>query len=559
MHSPIAAFAWELWRKNQRRLILIFGVLIGFIIVYPRLCATTGFNPANSMSIDKFTRDFLPMSKDGPVLLRIGRALLFLFLLAGPITAMFLSLLCVVWMFTVPEFDPASKNSPSIPGRLFTLPISTAFLFLWFFLGGTAMIFVVFEGWIQFVPMPYIDIFDGYQKCLGWMAFLTLAQAVVWSLAAWPVTRFLASMTLLFCFMAYPTWLNPLVSRVVLPLIFVLGAALASVSLRKMRHGQWQGWTWKWPTAMTLVRHELRGPRQFASPAQAQLWFEWRRFARTLCFFVAGVSLVPVAVHWVARIAFFENRPLQPETQLGFEIMLLAIPVVLHALAAASPGRADHPFLMNRPLTGGDMTMAILKAAAISTVLSWVIVSIALAAVPLLGNSRWVGWEIQMPPEYRAAAVTGLVFLTWRVFTVNLCFGRSGQRWLVDFPALILLATFCGAIMIGSLIANDQYWEKLVILVPLESTFLFVLVTVKLFLAFVGFRLSLKRRLLGPSALLSYLAIWVLIVSALLALVLRIPLPSKAWLLPVSLIVVLLVPLARISFCPIAIEHSRQT
>ncbi len=446
MHSPIAAFAWELWRKNHRRLVLIFGVLIGFIIVYPSLCSLmAGINPANSFSIDEFARNFRPMSHDEPLVLKIGRVLLFLFLLAGPITTMFLSLLCVVWMFTVLEFDPTSKNSPSIPGRLFNLPISTSFLFAWLLLSGMAMIFVVYEGWTRFVRMPYIDVFGEFQKCIGWMTFLAMGQAVVWGLAGWPVTRFVASFALVFCFMAYPTWQNqnPLFTDILLPFLFLVGVSLAAVGLRKMRHGQWQGWTWKRSLATASTHRPLRRPGRFASPSQAQLWFEWRRFARNLCFFIAGFSLVPELVHLLVRLVV--GRPLQDETLFGFTIILFTMPLILHGLGAMSPARANHSFLMNRPLTGGEMMMAVLKAAAVSTVLSWVIVFVALVGMPLLGDFEWVKRRFLPPAEYQAPFVIGLIYLTWRFYVTNLCFARSGSKWLTDLPILMFLTPVAGA------------------------------------------------------------------------------------------------------------------
>ena len=93
--------------------------------------------------------------------------------------------------------------------------------------------------------------------------------------------------------------------------------------------------------------------------------------------------------------------------------------------------------------------------------------------------------------------------------------------------------------------------------IPFVPILLGFLVAMKFSLALLGFRVSIKRSLLAPSSVLGYLAVWVAIVVALLALVLNLPLPSREWTLPLSLCVVLLVPLARVSFCPIAIAHSR--
>jgi hypothetical protein len=200
-----------------------------------------------------------------------------------------------------------------------------------------------------------------------------------------------------------------------------------------------------------------------------------------------------------------------------------------------------------------------LKGAAISTVLSWIIVFVALAGMPYLGDFSWLHWDIPVPPEYRAGLVIGLIFLTWRTFSVNLCFSRSGVRSLVDLPVLMFIALIPSVVTFVGLTSNEVIWNAMLKLAPLTPTILACMVAVKLLLAFLGFRASLKRRFLTASAMLGYMVVWMLLVAALLMLVLHLPLPSKVWLLPVSLVVVLLVPLARISFCPIAIEHSRQT
>ena len=275
MRSPTTAFAWELWHKHRSRLVAIFCMLLGFIIVYPRLCAMAGFDPGSAASLNQFVGDFKPMNRGGPVLF-VGQAVFFLFLLAGPITAMFLSLLCLTWMFTVVELDPTGRNPDAIPARVFTLPISTSFLFLWLLLGGLATVVVVFEIWIHFVQMPYLDVFGECQRCIGWMAFLSLTQAITWSLSGWPITRLFALLTLLFCFLYYPAWHDIIDSFHILPLLFVLGVAVAGVSLGKMRHGQWKGWPGKGPLVGKTAGRGLRGPARFDSTAQAQLWFEWR-------------------------------------------------------------------------------------------------------------------------------------------------------------------------------------------------------------------------------------------------------------------------------------------
>jgi hypothetical protein len=464
-------------------------------------------------------------------------------------------------MFTFLEFNPNSKNPVTFPTRLFTLPISTGFLFSWLFLSGLGAVFVLFESWIHFVPLPYVDVFGGYQKCLFWMTLLVLAQAITWSLSAWPNVRLLVLAALLVCFLGSPAWLGMFKSPIVLPTFLLLGAVLARAGLQKMRRGEWQGCSWRWPLPAMLNRGATRNLKRFTSPSLAQLWFEWRQFARTLCLYVFALTVIPVVLHLLARVVF--GHPLQGSTLLGFTLCLIGIPVVTHSLAAASQGRDEQSFLMKLPLTSGEMTMALLKAAAISTALSWVFALASLGAMPMLGDFNWVLQSFADNHRCRGAILFGLIFLTWRSFVANLCFARSGNRWLVDIPILMVVAVCVGAITLAPLKSNDFNWSMARRFVSFVPSLLACLVAVKLLLAFVGFRVSLKRRLIAPSAVVGYLAVWILLVAALLTLVLTLVRPSKGWdlpwNLPLSLGVVLVVPLARIAFCPIALAHSRHT
>jgi hypothetical protein len=290
MHTPTAALAWELWRRHRSRLLGIIGIFFGFALIYPRLCAMGGFDPANPIAWAEYPRQFQSEAGAGPMLLRIGKAVFLLLVMIGPVTGLCASLLCVIWMFTFLEFNPNSKDPVSFPMRVFTLPVSTSFIFWRLLVGGLVVVSVLFEGWIHFVPLPYFDIFGEYLKCFAWVTLLALAQAITWGLAGWPITRFVALNVLLLGFLYSPAWGDLLESPFVLPPLFLVGAAMGYTGLRAMRRGQWQG-TWGKPALLTMLSSaELRGPRQFASVARAQLWFEWPRFARTLCLFVAPGS-----------------------------------------------------------------------------------------------------------------------------------------------------------------------------------------------------------------------------------------------------------------------------
>jgi hypothetical protein len=281
------------------------------------------------------------------------------------------------------------------------------------------------------------------------------------------------------------------------------------------------------------------------------LWFEWRRFARGLCFTGAVLVGVPLVIYLLRLGAGF--GPLSQNTMLVLACYLVAIPLITHFCTAASPPRTDVSFLMVRPLTNGQMMMATLQAAARSSLLSWMIVAAALCAMPLLGDFHAVEKFVSIPSPYLAIIVPGLILLTWRFIAVNLGFVGSGNRRLAAIPVLMMVAVYAGVFALSILSRNSAYWNAFWRLVP---GLLAGLIAVKFLLAFLAFRLSLKRGLLAPFAVVAYLAVWTPMVAALLVPA-AVLLHDTEWLLPSSLGIVLLVPLARIGFCPIALAWNR--
>jgi hypothetical protein len=531
---------------------LIVGLVLAFALVYPRLCALAGFNPDSADALDEIVNKFAPLNHTQPSPLRIVQVLYVLSLACGPVATMLLTLLFVTWIFTQTEFDPKTKDPMAFPARLFTLPVSTPFLFWWLLLAGQAGVVVLYESWIHFVRLPHLEVLAPYQNCFGWMTLLALAQGIVWALAAWPRTRMLILSATLYSFALAPARRDIFESPFVLPPLFILGVVLARAGLQKMRHGQWQGWTWQWPFARQSARAELRGPKRFASPAQAQLWFEWRRFACRLCFYAAALALVPVAIHLLARLVGGLG-PVRDGTLLDFTVYVAAVPLFLHFCFAVAPGRADQSFLMIRPITNGGMMMASLKAAVMSTILSWAVVLAALCAMPMLGDFHAVEQSVSAQPGCRAAIVLGLIFLTWRLVAVNLCFVLYGNRWLANIPGLMCIALWLGGMSLAWLSRNGEYWNGFMRLVP---GLLAGLVAVKFLLALLAFRVSLQRGLIAPSSAVGYLSVWTLLLAVLLVPTL-ILFHGNAWILPASLGIILLTPLARIGFCPIALAWSR--
>lgn len=557
MHTPAVALAWELWRRHRLRLMAVGGLVLGFALIYPLLCAAAGFNPASSDPLGEIAKMAPEWGVGGPTMFRCFEILFMLFLVCGPWLAMIVSLLSVMWMFTLIEVDPKTK-ALTFPGRLFTLPVSTPFLSWSLVLSGMMSIVVLHGCWIYFVRLPHVEMFETYQPCLGWMTMLALAQGLVWALDGWPNTRMVLVVAVFFCLLFSPTQRQIFQSPYVLPPLFLLGVALARVGMQKVRHGQWQGWTAPMPLVTTRARAEIKGSRRFVSPTQAQLWLEWRRVSRPLCLYAAGLTFAPVAILLGMRFVF--GRPLQDNDLSAFVCYLPGVPLFVHFWFAISSPKTDLPFLMNRPLIDGEIMMPKLKTAAISTVVSWGFVLAALCVMPLLGDFSGVLRSASVPPEGWVVIAIGLIFLTWRFIPASLGFVLSGNRRLAEIPIWILLAIYLpGGMMLAALAQDEALWNSFCRLLPF---LLAGLVALKFLLAFVAFRLSLKRRLLSQSALVGYLLVWFLIVAVLLMLLevmVSVSPPDRVPVLPVALGIVLLVPLARIGFCPIALSWNRHS
>ena len=120
-------------------------------------------------------------------------------------------------------------------------------------------------------------------------------------------------------------------------------------------------------------------------------------------------------------------------------------------------------------------------------------------------------------------------------------------------PVLMFMAIYAGIFAVHFLSQNAEYWDLFWRLVPGALT---CLVALKFLLAFLAFRVCLKRGLLAPSSMLAYLAGWTLMVVA-LVISTAILFHDKPWLFTMCMVIILLTPLARISFAPITLAWNR--
>jgi hypothetical protein len=560
MSTPAQAFAWELWSRHHRRLLIIAGLLLGFALLYPALCSQASLDLSSPNPFDPVAEQFASTHRV-PSLQVIVRLLYCLALACAPAGTMIVTLLFVGWMFTFTMVDPQTKDPMKFPSRLFNLPVSTGYIFAWLVVAGQLAVVALYCCWHYFVRFPKLEMFGSYDDGLAWMSLLAIAQGIAWAMASWPKTRMLI-LTGIGGFVLSPTWRDYKGAEFVLPALLVLGLCLGYVGLRKMRQGEWQGVDWERLFSKFSRRGTMRGPRQFTSPAQAQLWFEWRRFARTLCLVVAGLTVLPVVLLILTRF-IFRLDPFPDDTISGLASYLIGVPILVHLAFGVSPGltqdqgrspTADLSFVLNRPLTDGRIVMTILKAAGIFTAISWLLVCLSLLALRLLGNFA--------PPEgnleailvkYRLLAALGLIVLSWRLAVINLCSCLSNRPRLRVVPGGLLMCAYFLPIALYLLSLHQDYWDAFCRVLPFILIFL---IAVKMVLAGLAFRNALHRRLLSPSEMIGYVSVWALIVAA-TAIPVLVMLHGQSWAMPLVLCAILVAPLARIGFSPITLAWQR--
>jgi len=346
-----------------------------------------------------------------------------------------------------------------------------------------------------------------------------------------------------------------------LPLAYLV----ARFAVGRARRGEVPDWRGIFARpASNAVRTRQRD--DFASPARAQAWFEWRRQGRSLPGLVALVLPFELALLWLAKDA----------PAFVFEILFLATvtPPFMAACTAWTVSQPTlqvrdsygvPPFIATRPLTTAELIAAKLKMALWSTLAAWLVV---LVATPLA--LEWSGtWSVVIERVRRmhdaigtprAATVVLLILAgfsvaTWKQLVQSLHIGLTGRAWIVKGSVLLTL-TFL--ILLGPIVewiidtasVQRTLWNAL-------PQILAVLVGIKMSAAaWIATRLD-RSRLLGDRALVLGAACWLVAVLALYGVLVwffSTPFVARYVL---ALIAILAVPLARISAAPLALAWNR--
>jgi hypothetical protein len=560
MNSPFAALTWEIWCRHRKRLLTMLFVILGFALFYSKLCQSIGLNLDSPDMLDSFSDHAVLMHGGGSEILQAFTWLIFM---CAPVACLVISLLYVTWIFTFT--DRNSRELFSFPKRFFTLPLSTRFLASQLIGSGTAAILLVYLGWTWLVQLPHIKVFDGFNDGLTWITLLILSQAIVWSLDAFPFIRVLLLIAVAFFLFVHPDfqWYHSLAAHqtaVQLLLIFI-GSVLAFVGLGKIRHGSWQGWFWACRLPFPNARTELREPKSFRSAAQAQFWFEWRRQGRKLFYIVCALTVVPFLI--VVPQLILHQGSVSGDPTFGLCIYLLAVPLFIHfCMQGTCYERTILPFTANRPLNNGEIIVAQWQAMAFSAVLSWAVTLVLVGVVILVGDPNVLHATLPSPPENQRlirplipVILLGLVICTWACGVGRAWIGMTMGTWIYWVYMTITWIVFGlgSAWLFAITYHNTMFRQTFFQLLP---SLLACLVGLKFFLAQWSFRTAFQSQRIAPLTLIRYLCIW-LSLTVLILVPVVVVCHQESGMLPLYLGIILLLPLARIGFAPLALDYGR--
>jgi hypothetical protein len=542
MRSPSQALVWELGYRHRWAL----AAALAYLAVLVALCHILP------------VRDLVPDARFG-----LG---------VGGSVPLLLAMLYVVAAFSHGFESDVEGPDSCLPARLFALPVRTTVLVAWPMACGTLAVVLLWLSVARFVLRPC-----GVEVPLLWpalllAAFTAWAQALLWMPFGLPWLRLAVSTVLLSVFALAPEltlgWLglSPAACAAVFAGLVPLAYGAAVLGVARARRGDGLGWAWL-PELRRRAEQLLPYRRRpFATAAGAQLWCEWRRHGTGLPLVVA--CLLPLFVLGMARgqaNAIFT---------LVLLIMTLMTPVLIAGLAGTLVGKHNSlvrdyygvpAFTATRPLTSGSLIAAKLKAAALATLVTWLlvasVVTLTLVLTDRLGHMEmwWQRWHAVWPAERIWATLllgaASLLVLTWKRLVQGLCLNLTGKEWLIKGSLIgglcLFFLTLTAALW---LLVQEQYHAAFLGVLP------WVLGPAAVFKLALGVGVLwalLQRGHVGAARLALLLGAWLLAaISAFAVLVWLVPRGAVSVPL-LAFVVVLSLPLVRVAAAPLTLAGNR--
>jgi polyhydroxybutyrate depolymerase len=485
--------------------------------------------------------------------------------------------LCCAFMYFLAVFsyglagDLTARHS-LYPVRMFTLPVSTAALAGWPMLYGTTTLAGLWVAaalialWPSGVPAPLV------WPALFAAAFIAWLQVFAWMPYGLPGLRMIVAVLWLttidvVVFTAIELEVRESVMVAIMAPQVPLAYVVARFAVGRARRGDTPDWRGVFSGLGRIAEVFPRRRGRFPSAVRAQAWFEWRQHGRSLPTWVAIVAPFEVLFLFIVR-----HEP--PALTMIALVVLLLTPPFLAAFVAVTVARSSPdessaygltPFVASRPLGTAALVAAKLRMATTSTLVTWLLVLLAISLGLTLSGSWSVVVETARelaeffgPPRAVVVALLlllGLLATTWKQLMQGLAIGLTGREGLIKSSVLVRLSSLV-LIGLGAHLLNVSRDARIFLWNALPWI-LAALVFFKMSAAaWLAIRLR-RDRLLGDRALVTGAATWLAAVLALygvLAWILDTPNSAHFFLM---LLAILAVPLARPSAVLLAMGSNR--
>jgi len=540
MRTPAAAIAWELRQRHRRGLIALLATIVTLGVIKIAVLATQAHPEVHDAT--------------------------FALLVPVPLAATFLYLLAV---FTFGIAGDLAARESMYPPRMLTLPVSTAALAGWPMLYGcVSMALLWFAMRLACIFPPGFDV-PAFWPALFAASLLAWTQALTWMPYPLRGMRIAISIGLLVSIdVVVITALETRAKESTMLLLLAPFVPLAYVAawsaVGRARRGDVPDWGVAKRIAPAFTRSAAR--REFRSAARAQLWFEWRRYGRSLPLLVAIVLPVGLSLLFLFRSV--------PVVVVEIVVASLLVPSFMAIFVAASAGKSGSnasesygitPFIATRPIEDRALVVAKWQAALLSTLAAWGIVAVAVpvalawsnASEPILAIARNVDGALGRPRAIILALliVAGLVASTWKQLVQGLYIAMSGRDWAVKGIAFATLAAVTLGFLALGWILDSRH--RIVVAWSAIPWLMAALVALKLVLAMRVMQRGAERGLFTRRQLILGAIVWdacVFAIYGVLTLILPAILVRRSFLL---LVAMLAVPFVRLAAAPLAVARNR--
>jgi hypothetical protein len=546
MRSAVVVLAWEFWAANRRGWLIVLSTIVGCALLYRIL--------AEPLQQSEGLRFFccLPM-------------------------VMSLILVGAFCNFTDRE---RRDGIAGFPRRLFVLPLKTRFLVTLPMLFGLLSVVTIYIAWATLVLRPLdIDIWVRWPATLlaAWVIFY---QAIIWCLCGFRITRIVALSLvattvvgigfLPMLFSKTNFWSSEAVLTVAVAIAAAVVYAAAIVTVGVQRRGGGRGWSLalsfvdRLIATLPLRRHALK------SPEAALFWIEWRRSGLVLPASVLLTTTLLLSV----TVLFTDGgakATIWAETWLGLMPILLSVPIGMGL------GKPDFwsldlslpTFVAARPVSGGQLLAAKMKAAAVSTIVAWAALMIIapLSIYLYLDIEHWRdAWEmfgiIYSPLSQWVLPILSLVMgllLTWSLLIGNIWLGYSGRpAFYYSFVAVGMAGLLVTIVFLVWWVDSPRSRDNLIVnLLPWLPWLLSAALSAKVWAAAGCARQLRRRRLISSRHIAVFFCVWLAATSCLLFHAWQMS-PRIEWLRIIFVLMALcMIPVARIAATPLTIAWNR--